>query len=139
MIEKLKQSLTLHEGRKNFPYVDTVGKITVGIGFNLTDRGLSDEWIDKQFIDDVNYFHDQLNEFSWFRDLNEDRKVVLIDMAFMGIKTFLKFTRLIQALKDKDYKKASKEMLNSKWATQVKGRAFDLAEGMLTGIYTIKS
>jgi len=36
-----------------------------------------------------------------------------------------------------DYKRAAFEMLNSKWAEQVKGRAVDLAQGMLTGTYNI--
>jgi hypothetical protein len=37
-----------HEEFRNFPYIDSVGKITIGIGFNLSDRGIDDEWINKQ-------------------------------------------------------------------------------------------
>ena len=32
-----------HEGRRAFPYYDSVGKISIGIGRNLADRGLSDD------------------------------------------------------------------------------------------------
>lgn len=137
MIEKLKKSLTLHEGRKNLPYVDTVGKITIGIGYNLTDRGLDDEWIDNQFLKDINYFYDELNKFEWFDHLNFDRQVVLIDMCFMGLKNFLKFEKMIDAIKAQDYNKAANEMLNSRWAQQVKGRAINLANAMRIGVYTL--
>ena len=34
-----------HEGRRAFPYHDTVGKLTIGVVRNLTDRGLSDDEI----------------------------------------------------------------------------------------------
>lgn len=137
MILKLRRSLVEHEGKKNFPYVDTEGKITIGIGYNLTDRGLPDAWINNQFNEDVNYFYQQLSQFNWFHLLNEDRQIVLIDMCFMGFKAFMSFKKMISALEDKDFKTASFEMLNSKWASQVKGRAAALAQGMLTGVYSI--
>ncbi len=137
IFEKLKRSLTLHEGRSKYPYVDTVGKVTIGIGYNLTDRGIDDQWIDNQFMKDVNYFYDQLSQYDWFNELNEDRKVVLVDMSFMGIKRLLTFQRFIHALENKDYKLASYEMMDSVWAKQVKGRAEQLSKAMLSGIYTI--
>lgn len=137
MIEKLKRSLTLHEGRKNHPYVDTVGKITIGVGYNLTDRGLDDKWIDDQLIKDIEYFYGQLSRYDWFNQLNEDRKIVLIDMSFMGVKKLLTFKKLIAALEQKNYQEAANEMMNSIWAKQVKQRAFDLAQAMLEGVYTI--
>ena len=35
-----------HEGRRQFPYYDTRGKLTVAVGRNLTDRGLADDEIE---------------------------------------------------------------------------------------------
>ncbi len=137
MIAKLKQSLIAHEDYEKFPYVDSVGKITIGIGYNLTDRGLTDEWINNQFIEDVNYFYAQLSTFPWFEQLTLDRQIVLIDMAFMGWKKFLTFNKMLNALSIGDYHQASVEMLNSRWAQQVKGRAIQLANAMMTGEYTI--
>jgi GH24 family phage-related lysozyme (muramidase) len=32
-----------HEGRRAFPWYDSAGKISIGIGRNLSDRGLSDD------------------------------------------------------------------------------------------------
>ena len=43
------------------------------------------------------------------------------------------FKKMLAALDKADYKTASKEMLNSKWATQVKSRAQFLAKIMETG------
>jgi lysozyme len=135
---KLKLSLTKHEGCRNFPYVDTVGKITIGIGYNLTDRGLDDAWINTQYTKDVEYFYNQFyNTFPWFKNLNDDRQIILVDMAFMGWKKILQFKAMLDALEKEDYALAAKEMLNSEWAIEVKNRAIDLAKGMETGIYKI--
>lgn len=136
MRAKLRSSLIAHEGYMKFPYVDTLGNITIGIGYNLTDRGIDDDWINRQYEEDVRYFYNRLMEdFDWFDELNEDRQIVLIDMAFMGYKRFLSFKRMIAALDVGDYEKAALEMLNSKWAIQVKGRATELAEAMASGVY----
>lgn len=137
MIAKLRRSLVEHEGYRKYPYVDTVGKITIGIGYNLTDRGIDDEWINNQYQRDINYFTNKLSRFEWFKDLNSDRQIVLIDMCFFGWQKFLEFENLIQALSEHDYKRAAFEMLNSEWANQVKSRVVSLAQGMLTGVYAI--
>jgi len=137
MMIKVRKSLFLHEGHTKFPYVDSVGKITIGVGYNLSDRGLSDEWINNQFLQDVNYFYSELSKYSWFETLNEDRQIVLIDMAFMGIKTFASFKKMIDAIKNHDFVTASEEMLASKWAKQVKDRAVKLALAMKMGVYDV--
>jgi lysozyme len=135
MMSKLKKSLVLHEDYKKFPYVDIVGKVTIGIGYNLTDRGIDEEWINNQYLKDVNYFYDQLCNFFWFKNLNMNRQIALIDMAFMGWKRFLEFKSMINALELGDFKKAAYEMINSEWASQVKSRAVTLSHVMLTGEY----
>lgn len=134
---KLKKSLVNHEGYKKAPYLDTIGKITIGIGYNLSDRGIDDDWINSQYEKDIEYFYKKLCTFTWFKDLNEDRQIALTDMCFMGWNKFLEFNKLILALSNHDYEIASVEMLNSKWATEVKERAITLSKVMLTGIYTI--
>ncbi len=137
ILAKLKRSLVEHEGHANFPYTDSLGKITIGIGYNLSDRGLPDEWVNLQYSQDVLYFYNQLDGFPWFKELNSDRQIILIDMAFMGWKKFLGFRRMIAALEAHDYNDAANEMLDSKWADQVKSRAIQLAEGMADGVYNV--
>lgn len=135
MMIKLRKSLIQHEGYRNFPYLDTIDKITIGIGCNLSDCGIDDEWINRRYQMDVNFFFNRLSSFDWFHSLNEDRQIVLIDMAFMGWKKFLGFTELLDALERHDYARAAEEMLDSEWASQVKDRAVSLAQGMLSGVY----
>lgn len=138
MSAKLKRSLILHEGYEKFPYPDTLGNITIGIGYNLTARGISDDWINSQYNDDVSFFYQQLNsDYIWFANLDLDRQIVLIDMCFMGYKKFQEFTEMIAALARGDYVEAAREMLNSIWATQVKGRAVTLAQAMSSGVYNV--
>lgn len=136
-LAKLRRSLILHEEERKFPYTDTVGKISIGIGYNLTDRGMSDEWINSQYQKDVTFFYNKLSEFPWYRDLTADRQIVLIDMSFMGLQRFREFTRMIDALAIHDYAQAAAEMLDSEWAKQVKTRAESLAHAMLTGVYDV--
>lgn len=133
MFSKLKQLLILHEGKENYPYTDTVGKITIGVGYNLTDRGLPDSWIEQQCSEDINYFYLQLSIFPWFQQLNESRQICLVDMCFMGFKKFLSFKKMLSALENHDYIHAAFEMLDSKWAMQVGKRAEKLANIMRTG------
>lgn len=138
MLAKLRHSLVTHEDKTNFPYLDSHGNITIGIGYNLTARGLPDSWINNQYNEDVNYYYHQLKQhFDWFLELNQDRQIILIDMCFMGFKKFLSFKKMLVALAKKDYRIAAYEMLNSKWADDVKGRAVKLATAMEAGTYHI--
>jgi len=57
--------------------------------------------------------------------------------GFHGMEALYDINKMRDALLTHDYKRAAFEMLNSKWAEQVKGRAVDLAQGMLTGTYNI--
>lgn len=130
----LKQLLVKHEGYKNFPYLDTEGNITIGIGYNLTSRGLPDTWINHQYEEDVKYFHEKLLEdYPWYEHLDDIRKMVLINMCFMGYRKFQSFKKMINCLSLGDYRGAAREMMDSKWAEQVKSRANQIAVMMLSG------
>lgn len=135
MRSTLKHLIVDHEGYERFPYPDTKGYITIGIGYNLSTRGLSDNWINNQYEEDVRYFYNQLTEdFKWFRILDEIRQMVLIDMCFMGYKAFKSFKKLLAAMEISDYRTAAYEIMNSKWAIDVKpGRARKLHDMMLHG------
>jgi lysozyme len=55
-------------------------------------------------------------------------------MAFnMGVPRLNKFKKMWAAVHDGDYPTAAKEMLDSRWATQVKGRAVKLSNAMHNG------
>ncbi len=138
-VAKLRRSLLRHEKETLFPYFDNTPdkNITIGIGYNLSARGLPESWVNQQYADDVNYFYNKLCSFPWFKDLNDDRQVVLVDMCWMGWRRFLEFKHMIACLEAHDYVGASREMLESEWAKQVKHRAVDLSDAMLSGVYDI--
>lgn len=133
--QKLKTLLVTHEKYRQFPYTDVTGHLTVGIGRNLSDRGISTTEAFYLLDDDIIYFTAKLNHFlSCFSDLSENRQIALIDMCFnLGVQGFLNFKEMISALESHDYIRAHDEMLKSKWAEQVGERATTLANIILTG------
>jgi len=131
---RLKLQLVRHEGMRLKPYRDSVGKLTIGVGRNLEDVGLSNLEARLLLDNDVERVEQELiRRLTWYQSLSDVRQRVLMDMAFnLGVEGLLKFTRALSAMADKDFAKASEEMLNSKWAQQVGQRAHDLAAMMLT-------
>jgi lysozyme len=134
-----------HEGVEKFPYVDTVGKMTIGIGRNLTDVGLSEEEINFLLRNDlINVEQDLRRNGLWIDNYTFDERVrirqaVLIDMCFnLGINKLLKFRNTIKAIHDENWKLASMEMLDSKWAEQVGNRAIRLSKMMEHGAFVDK-
>ena len=54
---------------------------------------------------------------------------VVMEMCYqLGVTGFSKFVKTITYLKDKDFKNASIEMLDSKWAKQTPNRAKKMSE-----------
>lgn len=135
MINNINDLLTLHEGVRQFPYEDTVGKLTIGVGFNIEDVGLYPEEIAFILTNRVEKCEADLERvFPWFHELDEVRKAVLVDMCYnMGISTLQQFRTTLGFVKDGNYQEASRQMLKSLWAKQVKGRAKRLSRMMETG------
>lgn len=133
--KRLYEQLKLHEGKKSKPYKDTVGKLTIGIGRNLDDRGITEEEIVFLFGTDVAIVEKELDKnLRWWRDMSEVRQRVLADMCFnLGITKLLAFKNTLEAMRTGRYNDAASGMLNSLWAKQVKGRAVRLANMMRTG------
>lgn len=130
----LLEQIERHEGRRRFPYRDTVGKLTIGCGRNLTDKGLSDDEIDYLLMNDLRECREDLATFPWFVDLDVVRRNVLIDMRLnLGPSGFRKFKGTLAAVATGDYVKASEQMAKSLWAKQVKTRAHRLVRMMATG------
>ena len=124
----LEAALRRDEGLRFKPYVDTVGKMTIGVGRNLTDVGLSDDEVSYLLGNDIKRTVSFLNGFSWYRRLDQNRADAIVNMCFnLGPGGFTKFTKLICALAASDFDTAASEMLNSTWAKQVGARAERLA------------
>ncbi|MBD1583133.1 glycoside hydrolase family protein [Pseudoalteromonas sp. S16_S37] len=134
-LQTLKEQLLRYEGLSLTPYQCTQGKITIGIGRNLTDRGITLEEAHFLLSNDIKDVQLQVSSnISIFEALNETRKLILLDMAFnLGVAGLCKFKKMIAALERQDYDVAAREMLDSKWAKQVGRRAQELAAKMIEG------
>lgn len=131
----LQADLTGDEGRRNRIYTDTVGKITGGVGRNLTDVPFSDDEIDLMLANDIDRVVRQLDvNLPWWKTLSEARQRALANMAFnLGINGLLGFKNTLAAMQRGDYASAADGMLASKWARQVGDRAKRLAKIMRDG------
>lgn len=123
-----------HEGVSSKPYTDTRGKITIGIGRNLTDKGLSPAEIDYLYENDYREAEDAAKTFPWFHSLDEVRQAVVIDLLFnLGLSKFRKFVQFISAMTARDWVWAAEELKDSAWWTQVGRRGPRLRDMLLTG------
>lgn len=123
----MKDYITAHEGLKLKPYTDTVGKTTIGVGRNLDDNGISKDEAMYMLTNDITRCKNELREiFPSFDMFDEDKKTALIDIIFqLGKPRFLGFKKMIQAIKDNNWQKASQELMDSKLCRQVKSRCED--------------
>lgn len=156
--ELLEQELIRDEGLKLFPYEDTVSKITIGVGRNLTDKGLTrnelsslglninlnkeqvisvllERGLTKQeclmlLSNDIDdAWEDLTTALPWIEQKPEVVQRAVCNCVFnLGLTRFLKFKKTISFIQDGDYLNASIEILNSKWASQVGHRAIIISD-----------
>lgn len=136
-MENLKAQLIRHESSERYMYRCSEGKLTVGVGRNIEDNGLRQSEIDLMLENDIKESVQECDRnFPFFGALDEVRQDVLVNMCFnMGIGRLLGFKRMYAALDRGCYDVAAIEMMDSRWARQVKGRANELAQQMRTGEY----
>jgi lysozyme len=150
------KKLIAHEGLRLEVYKDSLGIDTIGIGRNLEDRGITKEELDWMDIPNMAIVHTmgiteadamylaendvQIVEEELVRahpcvnKLDAVRQLVVMDMAFnMGVPRLCKFKNMWNAIHEENYIAAAKEMLDSRWAIQVKSRATKLANAMHNG------
>jgi len=152
----LIEKLIAAEGLKLQVYKDTLGIDTIGIGRNLEDRGITKQELDELDIPSIDHVYEygiteadavylatndvQIVEEELVRAhpcvdrLDSVRQLIVIDMAFnQGVPRLCKFKKMWAAIHEEQYDVAAKEMLDSRWAKQVKGRATKLANAMHNG------
>ena len=135
METRLTEMLIRHEGLRLTPYRCTAGKLTIGVGRNLDDVGISEDEAMFMLRNDIARVGRELTaSLSFWDSLSLNRQIVLMDMCFnLGLAGLLAFKRMLAALEAGDYDKAADEMLDSKWARQVFTRSTDLAKMMKGG------
>lgn len=142
LIEQLKR----HEGvvktnDRHVIYKCPAGFYTLGIGRNVDANGgigLTDEEVDHLLENDIiRTIKELTGEYDWFGQLDDGaRKDAIINMHFnLGATKFRTFKNAIEHMQKGSYAEASTEFLNSRWATQVKGRAIEVTDQIRTNKY----
>lgn len=126
------KALEADEGYRKDPYKCTKGKTTWLIGRNMEANPITitDARLDcyNRVLGDTAKLK---KKFLWFEALSPTRRGVVLNMVYnMGLGGFSTFAKTIKAIDEGDYNEAAKEMLNSRWAAEVKERAPRLAKKM---------
>jgi len=131
----LEDQLIDHEGLELKPYQCTAEKLTIGVGRNIEDRGITEDEARYLLKNDIKIVEDELLEKKpVVAGLDAVRQRVLVDMGFnLGIPTLLKFQNMWTAIEEEDFETAAEEAMDSRWAKQVGRRAERLCQAMATG------
>jgi lysozyme len=150
LMDRIKEQLVRHEGLRLKPYRCTAGKLTIGIGRNLDDRGISQteayamlerdiQDCEKQLVDEIPEIYNPLDDVRKSVLLNmcisipQSRFAPLREPCYLGINGLLGFKNTLAFVKAGDWERAANNMLVSRWAKQVGRRAIELSELMRKG------
>ena len=125
LLERIKH----HEGYRSKVYKCTEGYDTIGYGFAIKDLELDEEIAELILIRKLDKLMNRINKtFHWWRTAEEEAKNVVVEMCYqLGVTGFSNFKKTIAYLQNKQFKEASVEMLDSRWAEQTPNRAKELS------------
>lgn len=134
-MDKFIADLVRDEGVVLKPYIDSVGKLTIGIGRNLEDNGITEQEALYLAQEDANRARRECRfAFDFWDNLSERRKRGLANMCFnLGLPRLKTFKKMLLALEQGYYDQAADEALNSRWANQVGERALRIARAFREG------
>ena len=133
---RLKEEITSDEGCVLEVYKDHLGYPTVGVDHLILEtdeeynmgvgtpitQTRSDELLFQDLGIVLKECEDRFHN-NW-REWPEEVKLIIANMAFnLGLTRLVKFKKMFAALNEGDYKTASEEGMDSKWAKQVYNRA----------------
>lgn len=131
------------EGVKYWPYRDSVGVQTTGVGHNLQAKPLPSNWaypltlaqVTQLLEEDIaDTFANLDRNLPWWRQMDEVRQRVIANMCFnLGIGKLLGFHNTLFAMQRGSYAVAAAGMRSSDWFHQVGDRALRLCQAMETG------
>ena len=134
-MNKLIEQLKRHEGVKLKPYKCSAGKLTIGVGKNIEDNGITLEEAEYLLQNDIAEARSQLlHAFPWMGEFNDARISAMINFTFnVGIGTVKKFENTLSYMQSGEWDKAADEMMDSRWARQVGNRAIEVTDQIRTG------
>lgn len=136
----LKEQLIRDEGNVPHAYKDSLGYLTIGVGFLIDKKKggrlpneVCEHWLNYEIREKRS---ELIASLPWFTKLDDARQGVLLNMAFnLGTTGLLNFKETLALVESGKYSDAAKEMLNSRWANQVGKRADRLSRQMQTGYW----
>jgi len=136
-MERLIESIKKHEGYRDRVYLDSEGHLTCGWGHCLRLGSKVPIEASEAFfkVDLATAVSDYIRFPKKITNgLSISRKRVIVEMIFnIGFPKLQGFVKMLAALEAGDFETAAKEMLQSKWRSQVGNRAIELAEKMKSG------
>lgn len=133
-MQKAIKKLRLDEGTRFKLYKCSAGKWTIGIGRNLSDRGISEDEKELMFSNDIAECLDDLPViFPGFNKFSKARQGAFLNMRFqMGATRFRKFKLMIRAANNGAWMEVIVQAKNSKWFRQMmrlgSPRAYDVID-----------
>jgi len=130
------EQLERDEGKRRSMYTDALGFATFGIGHKATTP-LSDTAIYQILHDDVAAATANLEAaLPWVKTLSEARFGAMINLTFnLGLGGLLGFQKMLMAMRESRWEDAARELLDSKYATQVGDRAKRVSEQIRTDVW----
>ena len=124
--KSLIERIGVNEGFRRKPYKCSEGVWTIGHGITW----LTEEESLYILTGRISQLHLKLlDDLDWYKEMPPEIQGVIIEMCYqMGYSGFCKFKKAIANMKDRNWKGASKEMLDSLWAKQTSNRANQLAD-----------
>ena len=124
-LNDLVEQLKIHEGYRAKTYKCTSDKLTIGIGFMVSELSLDLDICEEILVRKLKDLQYSIKKkFHWFEDMPPHIKDVVMEMCYqLGVGGFSKFRKTISYLENKQFKNASVEMLDSLWAKQTPNRA----------------
>ena len=134
--KRLREEIIADEGQVLKVYLDHLGYPTVGVGHLILESDeeyglgegtpITQTRSDELLFQDLNIVLKECEDrfHNNWRDYPEEVKLIIANMAFnLGLTRLVKFKKMFAALNEGDYKQASVEGMDSKWAKQVYNRA----------------
>lgn len=151
--ERLRESVCRHEGYRELPYRDSLGKWTVGYGHLIHEAQLSALVNHRTVGNLLDFLSDPERHELWLSEdliaaesdarrfigdkwgkLSDVRREVITEMAFqLGADRLGGFQNFRAAVIEGRWVRAKAEMLDSRWEKQTPRRAHELADRFLAG------
>ena len=126
----LLEAVKLSEGFRDRVYKDTLGIDTIGYGFAIKDLVLDKDIAETILRRKLDSLIERVNKrFAFVKDLPHAAQDVMYEMCYqLGVTGVSKFKKTLAYLENFEYRMASKEMLDSRWARQTPNRAKRLSD-----------